>query len=203
MHERILLSLFMAFVLTSCVDNADLEDYEKYAAKNPYIPAQNSIAESHSASIKICPYLSLGTADTVSYKDYVKVCIEEIVLRITTDGKEKVCLLSTQKRYADTENITSWADIPAGVTHVPDEVQTDTSHYAYTWGCEAVAEIVYKVRMREDNAMDWTEWESSLRSKICCPDTGTYHLRILLPIKMGAISFDAVQSENTSSYEIE
>ncbi len=203
MKKPILLSLLVAFFLTSCVDNADLEDYEKYA-KNPSFTPQSTLIVPHNTSIRICPYLSLGTTDTISYKEYIKVCIEDIVLKINTDGKENVFQLTTLDRYADTKGATSWADIPAGVSHIPVEVQTDTCRYSYTWGCEAVAEIVYKVRMREDNALEWSEWESSERSKICCPDTGTHCLDILLPIRMGAIRFDAVQGGDTdSTHEIE
>ncbi len=185
--------------MTSCVRNSDLEDYEKYAATDspppPTLP-HSSLTNQDTALIEVCPYLSLGTNDTVSYKESIKVCIKEITLHITTDGKETSRQLTMDARYGDTEGLVLWEDIPEGITHLPIGVLADSVEYMYSWGCEAMAEIRFKVRMRDnDSSTGWSEWEQEKKSKICFPNQETHILNITVPIQMGAISFDAEVTE--------
>ncbi len=192
MKHYAFLALLAAVLLAGCSKNSDLEDYEKYEVLNSSQFKSSSLTPKTSF-VEVCPYLSLGTADTISYKENLKVCIEEVELHTTTDGKEKISLAAIDARYGDTADLVFWDDIPAGVSHHPAGVLADTISYHYSWACDVVAEIRYKVRMRDNkSATGWSEWENKEKSKICFPDKETQVIRIQVPLSMKSIQFDAI-----------
>ncbi len=200
-HLASLPLLLVVMLITSCSKNTGLEDYEKYDVNTttspPNSPSFRPSSGQHTASVEVCPYLCLGTNDTISYKDNLKVCIKDIILYLRTDGKETTHQLQMDARYGDREGLVFWEDIPEGIGHNPEAILADSFHCSYSWACEAVAEITYKIRMRDnDLSTGWSEWESKQESKISLPDFYSQIMSIIVPINMNAITFNASVDED-------
>ncbi len=197
---------FLAILfLASCGDATEMEDYKKYDLTSSTPSSRTQSIDAKTARVEVCPYLDLGTADTVSYKENIKVCIEEIILYTFTDGAKNSYQPSIDTCYGDIAGVVFWDDIPAGLSHCPMTVLAETFQCSFLWGCEAEAEIVYKVRMRDnDAATGWSEWQSRVKSKSCVPHRDTYAISINVPITMNGISFGATVSDSeTITTEVE
>ncbi len=189
-----ILPFLALLILASCSESTEIEDYKKYdlTSTSPSTASHSNSLVPKTAFVEVCPYLELGTTDTLSYKENIKVCIEQIILHTATDGTENIYQPSIDTCYGDIAGVVFWDDIPAGVSHCPVTVLSDTFQCSFVWGCEAEAEILYKVRMRDnDAATGWSEWQSRVKSKFFAPHRDTYVISIHIPITMDAISFGA------------
>ncbi len=205
MKQYAILPILTILFFASCTEKVDIEASINQEVNNSPLSAKNVCLSQKTAFIEVCPYLELGTSDTVSYKENLKVCIDEIILHTITDNKEKNYMPSIDTRYGDIAGVVFWEDIPAGISHQPQVVLADSFMCSYMWGCEAEAEILYKVRMRDnDSSTGWSEWQSRVKSKFCVPHQDTHVINIPIAITMNAISFGAtVGDDETVTTEVE